>query len=77
MMMAVWGLLSGSDLKSLNAPRTLLVSSANTMAVLVFVFAHAVHGPETMVMLVAATAGGYAGARIGRGARLESFAQGQ
>jgi hypothetical protein len=66
MMMAVWGLLDGSDLKSLNAPRTLLVSGANTMAVLVFVFAHAVHWPKTMVMLLAATLGGYTGAQIGR-----------
>jgi hypothetical protein len=66
MMVALWGLLDGRDPKSLNAPRTLLVSSANTMAVLVFVFAHAVRWPETLVMLVAATAGGYAGAQIGR-----------
>src|SRR5262249_17643315 len=31
MMMAVWGLLDSRDLKSLNAPRTLLVSAANVM----------------------------------------------
>ena len=66
MMMALWGLLDNRDLKSLNAPRTMLVSAANTMAVLVFVVAHAVHWPETIVMLVAATAGGYGGAQIGR-----------
>ena len=66
MMMAVWGLLDSRDLKSLNAPRTLLVSATNTIAVLTFVLAHAVHWPETMVMLVAAIAGGYGGARIGR-----------
>ena len=66
MMVAVWGLLENRDLKSLNAPRTLLVSTANTMAVLTFVAAHAVHWPETVVMLVAATVGGYCGAQIGR-----------
>jgi uncharacterized protein len=66
MMMAVWGLLGNRDLKSLNAPRTLLVSAANIMAVLTFIIARAVHWPETIVMLVAAAIGGYGGAQIGR-----------
>ena len=66
MMMAVWGLLDTRDLKSLNAPRTLLVSAANTMAVLAFIVAHAVHWPQTLVMLVGATIGGYGGAQVGR-----------
>lgn len=66
MMVAVWGLLGSRDLKSLNAPRTLLVSTANVMAVLTFIIARAVHWPETAVMLVAAAVGGYGGAQIGR-----------
>ncbi len=66
MMMAVWGLLDNRDLKSLNAPRTLLVSAANIMAVLTFAISGAVQWPETVIMLVAATAGGYGGAQIGR-----------
>ncbi|WP_242107501.1 sulfite exporter TauE/SafE family protein [Luteimonas aquatica] len=66
MMMAVWGLLDGRDLKSLNAPRTLMVSAANTIAVLIFVAARAVHWPETLVMLGAAVIGGYGGALLGR-----------
>ena len=66
MMIAMWGLLDSRDLKSLNAPRTLLVSAANAVAVLTFVVAHAVHWPETMAMLVAAIVGGYGGAQIGR-----------
>jgi uncharacterized membrane protein YfcA len=66
MMIAIWGLLDSRDLKSLNAPRTLLVSAANAIAVLTFIIAHAVHWPETMVMLVAAIVGGYGGAQIGR-----------
>lgn len=66
MMIAIWGLLDSSDLKRLNAPRTLLVSAANTMAVLIFIAARVVHWPETIVMLVAAIAGGYGGAQIGR-----------
>jgi uncharacterized membrane protein YfcA len=66
MMMAVWGLVGHHDLKRLNAPRTLLVSSANMMAALTFIIARAVHWPETAVMLVGAAFGGYGGAQIGR-----------
>lgn len=69
MMLAMWGLLDNCDLKHLNAPRTLLVSAANVMAVLAFTVANAVHWPQTLVMLAAAIIGGYGGARIGRRAR--------
>jgi uncharacterized membrane protein YfcA len=50
----------------INAPRTLLVSAANTVAVLAFIMANAVRWPETLTMLVGATIGGYGGAHIGR-----------
>src|SRR5579859_8188980 len=66
MMMAVWGLLDSRDLKSLNAPRTLLVTLANSLAALTFIIAGAVHWRETLVMLVASGLGGYCGAQIGR-----------
>jgi uncharacterized protein len=66
MMMAVWGLLDSRDLKSLNAPRTLLVTAANTMAVLTFIFARAISWRETVIMLIAATLGGFGGAQMGR-----------
>jgi uncharacterized membrane protein YfcA len=66
MMIAVWGLLDKRDLKSLNAPRTLLVSAANAIAVLTFVVAHAVQWQQTLAMLAAAIVGGYGGAQIGR-----------
>lgn len=65
MMMAAWSLLDDSDIRSLNAPRTLLVSAANVVAVLIFVVAHAVHWLETATMLVAAIIGGYGGAQMG------------
>jgi uncharacterized protein len=68
MMMAVWGLLDNRDIKSLNAPRTLLVSVANTMAVLIFIVAQAVRWKEALVLMVGAIAGGYAGALVGRSA---------
>ena len=66
MMLAVWGLLERRDLKSLNASRTLLVVTANTMAVLIFIAARAVFWREATAMLLAATIGGYCGALIGR-----------
>ncbi len=66
MMMAMWGLIDKSDLKVLNAPRTLLVSAANAVAVLAFIMANAVHWPVTLAMLAGAVVGGYGGARVGR-----------
>jgi uncharacterized protein len=66
MMVAIWGLVDRCDLKQLNAPRTLLVSAANAVAVLAFIAAGAVRWPETLAMLLGAVLGGYGGARIGR-----------
>jgi uncharacterized protein len=66
MMMAAWTLFGQLDLKAMNAPRTLLVSAANSVAVLTFIVAHAVYWPETLVMLLGATLGGYGGARLSR-----------
>ncbi|WP_425273767.1 hypothetical protein [Paraburkholderia unamae] len=56
-------------MKHLNAPRTLLVSAANVVAVMAFVVAGVVRWPETSVMLAGAIAGGYGGALVGRRAR--------
>ena len=66
MMMAVWSVLGQADVKAMSAARTLLVSAANAVAVLCFVVAGPVRWPETVVMLVAAAIGGYAGARLAR-----------
>ena len=66
MMMAVWSLMGDRDLKSLNAPRTLLVTAANAMAVIIFIAAGAVRWRQTLIMLAAAIIGGYCGALVGR-----------
>jgi uncharacterized membrane protein YfcA len=66
MMMAFWTVLGERDLKTLNGPRTLLVSAANTVAALAFIVAGAVRWPETLVLIAGGLAGGYAGARLGR-----------
>jgi uncharacterized membrane protein YfcA len=66
MMIAMWGLLDGADIKALNAPRTLMVTAANAVAVICFIAAGAVRWPETIVLGAGAVLGGYAGARLGR-----------
>jgi uncharacterized membrane protein YfcA len=66
MMTALWSLLGIQDIKRLNAPRTLLVTAANTIAALIFAVAHAVRWRETLVLLIGATLGGYCGAQLGR-----------
>jgi uncharacterized protein len=66
MMMAVWSLLSDRTLKSFNAPRTLLVSAANAIAVLIFIAARAVHWREALIMLATGMLGAFCGSLIGR-----------
>jgi uncharacterized protein len=66
MMMAAWTLFGQHEIKAMNAPRTLLVSSANTVAVLTFILAGAVYWAETIAMLAGATLGGWGGAMLSR-----------
>jgi len=66
MMVAVWAVLGETDIRALNAPRTFLVTAANTVAVVAFALAGAVRWPQTLVMLAGGLIGGVAGARLGR-----------
>jgi uncharacterized protein len=66
MLLAVWSVLGGLDIKAMSALRTLLVSAANAVAVLCFAAAGPVRWPETVVMGGAAIIGGYAGAGLAR-----------
>ncbi|MFL5343785.1 MAG: sulfite exporter TauE/SafE family protein [Hyalangium sp.] len=66
MMMATWSLLSTVDVKAMNPAKTVLVAAANAVAVLCFIAAREVWWTETLVTLVAAALGGYAGARLAR-----------
>lgn len=66
MMVAAWSVLGERDVKPLNAPRTLLVTAANGVAVVTFILAAAVRWPQTLAMLVGGLIGGIAGARLGR-----------
>jgi len=66
MMMAAWSLLGPTDMKQLNAVKTLMVGTANAIAVLCFVTVGTVRWPQTLLMLVAGIIGGYGGARVTR-----------
>lgn len=66
MMIAAWGLLHDTDPKSMNGPRTWLVATANTVAVLIFIAARAVYWREASVLLVGALLGVYLGSQIGK-----------
>ena len=65
-MVALWALAGEFELKNLNPPRAMLATAANTMAVVTFILAGAVHWLPTTTMLVGGTVGSYTGARIGR-----------
>jgi uncharacterized membrane protein YfcA len=66
MMISVWTLLDGAEVKALNAPRTLMVSAANSVAILSFVAAGIVRWDAALLVGGGAIVGGYAGARLGR-----------
>jgi uncharacterized protein len=66
MTLATWSLLGMTDIKAMNATKTLVVGATNAVAVVCFVVAGKVWWPQTCVMLVAAVVGGYAGARFAR-----------
>jgi uncharacterized membrane protein YfcA len=59
-------MLGLTDVKAMNPNRTLLGGTMNAAAVVCFVIAGKIWWPQTLMMLVAAVAGGYTGARIGR-----------
>ena len=65
-MLAAWSMLGFTDVKAMNPNRTLLGGAMNAAAVVCFVIAGKIWWPQTLIMLVAAVAGGYTGARIGR-----------
>jgi uncharacterized membrane protein YfcA len=66
MMMAAWSILDGADVKALNAPRTLMVSAANGVAVLIFALFGAVWWQATLLVGLGAIFGGWFGAQLGR-----------
>jgi uncharacterized membrane protein YfcA len=64
--LAVWSLFGLTDVKAMNPNKILLGGLTNTAAVICFVLAGKVWWTESLVMLLGAVVGGYAGARFGR-----------
>lgn len=65
-MLAVWSLFGSQDLRSMNAARVNLVAAANATAVLCFVVAGRVEWGATVLVMVGAAGGSYAGALLAR-----------
>ena len=63
---AAWSLIAETDVKLLNAPRTLLVTATNTIALICFIAAGAIHWPETLALGLGAAIGGTLGAMVGK-----------
>jgi hypothetical protein len=64
MMMAVWSVLGLNDIKAMNATKVVLVAGANSIAVVCFAAFGSVAWRETLVMMAAASIGGYLGAHL-------------
>lgn len=60
--LALLALLGIENIHSLNGMKTLLVSVINGVAIITFIVARVIVWPEALLMLVGASAGGYAGA---------------
>jgi uncharacterized protein len=65
-MLAVWTLAGMRDINAMNGGRTLLGGVMNAAAVVCFIIAGKIWWLQTSMMLIAAVAGGYAGARFAR-----------
>ena len=66
MLLAAWSLLGRNDIHGMNAAKTVLVGSMNCVATVCFIVAGKVWWPQTLIMMGAAVAGGYLGARLAR-----------
>src|SRR5580700_11682586 len=62
MMLATWTVFGLTDIHRMNASRTLLGAAANIVATVLFIGAHKIVWPQTLLMLVGTIIGGYAGA---------------
>src|SRR5258707_4776903 len=61
-MLALLSMMGLENIHSMNGLKTLLATCGNAVAVVVFIFAHAVYWPQGLLMMVGAIIGGYGGA---------------
>jgi len=66
LMLATLAMMGMEDIHVMNGLKTALASCINGVAVLIFIFAHAVVWPETILMIIGAVIGGYGGAYYAR-----------
>lgn len=66
LLLALFGLLGQSNLHAANGSKNLVSALLTAIAVLVYAAGGLVAWPQALVMMVAATAGGYVGARMAR-----------
>lgn len=66
LMMAVWAVFGATDIKAMNAAKTLMVGVTNATAVMLFSATGMVQWPEACTMLAGAVIGSYGGARWAR-----------
>jgi uncharacterized membrane protein YfcA len=66
LLLALFGLLGFSNLHTMNGLKNLLSATLTTVAVVIYTLGGAVHWPSALLMMLTATVGGYAGARLGR-----------
>src|SRR5215472_4629435 len=64
LILAMLALLGMDEIHTMNALKALLTTISNGVAMLLFIFSHAVYWPETILMVVASMIGGYFGAHL-------------
>jgi uncharacterized protein len=62
LMLATWTVFGLTDIHVMNANRTLMGAAANSIAAVLFIVAHKVWWPQTLLMLAFCSIGGYIGA---------------
>lgn len=66
MLLALFGLLGQTNLNAMNGVKNVVSALLTAIAVAVYAWGGLVAWPQALAMMVAATAGGYSGARIAR-----------
>lgn len=66
LMLATLAMMGMENIHVMNGLKTVLASCINGVAVIIFIIAHMVYWPETLLMIVGAIIGGYGGAYYAR-----------
>lgn len=66
LLLALFGLLGQSRLNAMNGIKNVVSALLTSIAVAIYAWGGLVVWPQALVMMIAATAGGYAGARVAR-----------